>query len=66
MAEQKAVLDGDVKVTRGDNQLNGGRAEIDLRTGISRLLAAEGTPVRGLLSRDELPADDDQVEGEGP
>lgn len=66
VAEQKAVLDGDVKVTRGDNQLNGGRAEIDLRTGISRLLAAEGTPVRGLLSRDELPADDDQVEGEGP
>lgn len=66
VAEQKAVLDGDVKVTRGDNQLNGGRAEIDLRTGISRLLAAEGTPVRGLLSRDELPADDDQVDGEGP
>src|SRR5690606_7549712 len=31
VAEQKAVLDGDVKVTRGDNQLNGGRAEIDLR-----------------------------------
>ncbi|HLS69589.1 MAG TPA: LptA/OstA family protein [Kiloniellales bacterium] len=58
VAEEKAVLDGDVRVTRGDSQLNGGRAEIDLRTGVSRLLATEGAPVRGLLSRDEgAPAD---------
>jgi len=53
--EQRAILDGDVKVTRGENQLNGARAEVDLRTGVSRLLAGGGAPVRGLLSRDALP-----------
>lgn len=53
--EQRAILDGDVKVTRGENQLNGARAEVDLRTGVSRLLAGGGAPVRGLLSRDSLP-----------
>lgn len=53
--EQRAILDGDVKVTRGQNQLNGARAEVDLRTGVSRLLAGGGAPVRGLLSRDALP-----------
>lgn len=59
VAEQKAILDGDVKVTRGQNQLNGARAEIDLRTGVSRLLAREGEPVRGLLSRDALPEEEE-------
>lgn len=73
-AEQTAVLDGDVKVTRGQTQLNGERAEIDLRTGVSRLLAGEGTPARGLLSQDDLPGDDesgddvpgDDVSGDEP
>ena len=32
-----ATLQGDVKITRGDNQLNGESAEVDLNTGISRL-----------------------------
>lgn len=58
VADQKAVLDGNVRVTRGQNQLNGGRAEIDLATGVSRLLATEGAPVRGLLSQEDLPQDD--------
>jgi len=53
--DQRAILDGDVKVTRGESQLNGARAEVDLRTGVSRLLAGGGAPVRGLLSRDALP-----------
>lgn len=49
-----AELFGDVKLTRGDNQLNGGYAEVNLVTGVSRLLAAppggEATQrVRGLL-----------------
>lgn len=39
VAAGKAVLRGDVKITRGDNQLNGSRAEVDLNTGVSRLLA---------------------------
>jgi lipopolysaccharide export system protein LptA len=46
-----AELIGGVKLTRGDNQLNGHRAEINLKTGVSRLLASEeGTGrVRGLF-----------------
>jgi lipopolysaccharide export system protein LptA len=48
---QLATLTGDVKLTRGRNQLNGDYAEIDLGTGISRLSAAPGSGgrVQGLL-----------------
>lgn len=49
-----ALLEGDVKITRGDNQLNGQRAELNLKTGVSRLLADGKTQVRGLLSPDGL------------
>jgi lipopolysaccharide export system protein LptA len=44
-----ATLTGSVKITRGDNQLNGDRAVVDLNTGKSRLLSAPGEPVRGIL-----------------
>lgn len=48
------TLSGDVKLTRGANQLNGEYAEVNLKTGISRLLArprgaSGGKPVRGLF-----------------
>ena len=33
-----ATLEGSVRITRGDNQLNGEFAEVNLRTGVSRLL----------------------------
>lgn len=50
---QVATLSGDVKITRGENQLNGRYAEVNLKTGVSKLLGAppgqEGTRVRGLL-----------------
>ena len=50
---QVATLTGDVKITRGDNQLNGRYAEVNLKTGVSKLLGAppgqDGTRVRGLL-----------------
>ncbi len=52
--EQLAELAGGVKITRGDAQLNGEYAEVNLATGVSRLLAAppggdgDGR-VRGLL-----------------
>lgn len=50
----KATLTGDVKLTRGPNQLEGNTAEVDVNTGVSKLI---GTPdgktsdmrVRGLL-----------------
>lgn len=51
--KQLATLSGAVKITRGENQLNGAYAEVDLETGISRLLSgppgSEGGRVRGLL-----------------
>jgi len=61
IGSRKAVLTGNVRVTRGDNQLIGGAAEVDLETGISRLLAgpqaeAEKTRVRGLFIPAPRPA----------
>jgi lipopolysaccharide export system protein LptA len=48
-----ANLMGSVKITRGNNQLNGEVAEVNLRTGVSRIVSAkEGTsggPVRALI-----------------
>lgn len=41
-----ATLDGSVKITRGENQLNGDRAEFDMRSGVSRLLSQPGTGSR--------------------
>jgi lipopolysaccharide export system protein LptA len=39
---QVATLSGNVRLTRGDNQLNGDRAEVNMKTGVSKLLADEG------------------------
>ncbi len=39
---QIATLSGNVRLTRGDNQLNGDRAEVNMKTGISKLLADDG------------------------
>jgi len=45
-----ATLTGNVKITRGDTQLNGDRAEVNLQTGESRLLSSRsGERVRGLF-----------------
>jgi len=41
---QVATLTGNVRLTRGDNQLNGDRAEVNMKTGVSKLLAGEGQP----------------------
>ena len=50
---ETAILQGNVRITRGENQLNGERAEVNLKTGISKLLAGpNGTRqrVRGLFN----------------
>ncbi len=47
--EERAELTGDVKITRGDNQLNGQRAEVNMKTGVSRLLPGADGRVRGLI-----------------
>lgn len=45
-----ATLTGNVKITRGDTQLNGDRAEVNLQTGESRILSSRsGERVRGLF-----------------
>lgn len=57
--EQLATLSGAVKISRGENILSGEYAEVDLVSGVSRLLGAPpGQPgdarVRGLLVPDSL------------
>jgi lipopolysaccharide export system protein LptA len=54
-----ARLFGDVRITRGQNQLNGREALVNLNTGVSRIVAAPGQRVQGLVlpqGRDGSPA----------
>jgi lipopolysaccharide export system protein LptA len=44
-----ARVAGQVRITRADNQLNGSEAEVNLKTGISRLLAGNAGRVHGLV-----------------
>ncbi len=42
VAARQVTLQGDVVLTRGENVIRGDRLEMDLATGLSRMLAAEG------------------------
>jgi lipopolysaccharide export system protein LptA len=44
-----ARVAGQVRITRGQNQLDGSEAEVDLKTGISRLIAGNTGRVQGLV-----------------
>ena len=44
-----ARVAGQVRITRGQNQLNGSEAIVNMKTGVSRLLAADEGRVQGLL-----------------
>jgi lipopolysaccharide export system protein LptA len=44
-----ARLAGHVRITRGENQLDGSEAEVNMKTGIARLLAGAGERVQGLV-----------------
>jgi lipopolysaccharide export system protein LptA len=44
-----ARLAGAVRITRGQNQLNGAEAEVDLHTGVARLISTPGARVQGLV-----------------
>lgn len=44
-----ARLGGNVRITRGQNQLNGAEAEVNLKTGISRLISGSAGRVHGLV-----------------
>ncbi len=47
-----ARVAGNVRITRGQDQLNGSLAETNLNTGVSRLLAAPGDRVEGVIIRE--------------
>ena len=44
-----ARLAGNVRITRGENQLNGQEAEVNMKTGIARLLRGDDARVTGLV-----------------
>ncbi|MBK1657864.1 LptA/OstA family protein [Paracraurococcus ruber] len=44
-----ARLLGEVRITRGDNQVNGREAIVNMRTGVARLVSAPGARVQGLI-----------------
>ncbi len=44
-----ARIGGSVRITRGQNQLNGSEAEVNMKTGISRLLSSSSGRVQGLV-----------------
>jgi lipopolysaccharide export system protein LptA len=58
-----AILTGAVKVTRGKNQLNGDRAEVNMKTGVSRLLASAGERVHTLITPSDMPREDETKPG---
>lgn len=59
-----ARLAGHVHLTRGDNQLNGAEAEVNMKTGISRLLSAADARVHGLIVPND--ATNQQLTGQQP
>lgn len=56
-----ARLLGNVRITRGQNQLNGSEAIVDMRSGLARLVSAPGARVQGLV----VPQSGDQPGGQG-
>jgi lipopolysaccharide export system protein LptA len=64
-----ANLMGSVKITRGQNQLNGEAAEVNLRTGVSRIVSTNqgtGGPVRALIVPERKPEDAAAPPAAGP
>jgi len=51
--KELATLQGAVKITRGENQLNGDYAEVNLVTGVSRLLS-DSSRVKGRIQPSEV------------
>jgi lipopolysaccharide export system protein LptA len=59
-----ARLAGRVRITRGSNQLDGSEAEVNMKTGIARLLAGTGDRVHGLVLPND--ANNQQLGGQPP
>lgn len=59
-----ATLVGNVRITRGENQLNGSRAEVNLETGISRLIGGPDDRLnRGRVNGLLVPTEEDESGG---
>lgn len=52
-----AKLSGSVRITRDGNQLNGEFAEVNLKTGVSRLYSGKGGRVQGLIKPQDAKMD---------
>jgi lipopolysaccharide export system protein LptA len=54
-----ARLQGNVHITRGPNELTGNEAEVNLKTGVARLISSPGGRVEGLVVPEQgnAPAD---------
>lgn len=65
-----ARLLGGVRITRGDNTLTGQEAIVNMQTGVSRLVAAPGARVQGLVvpqqGQEQPRQDGQQQEGQPP
>ena len=59
-----ARLAGRVRITRGENQLDGSEAEVNMKTGIARLLSGTGEQVQGLVLPND--ATNQQLGGQAP
>ena len=59
-----ARLAGNVRITRGQNQLNGAEADVNMKTGVARLIAGQAGRVQGLVVPNDQtnpPLDQDQT-----
>ena len=61
-----ARLAGQVRITRGETQLNGSGADVNMKTGVARLTSDRGSRVQGLVvpgdqSSQDLPLDAPQA-----
>jgi len=53
LAARRTVVFGNVRVTRGQNQLEGESAEVNMDTGISQIFPGRGKRVRGLFVQEK-------------
>jgi lipopolysaccharide export system protein LptA len=61
-----ARITGNVRITRGENQLNGAEAIVDLRAGTARLVAAPGERVQGVVLPGSAPPGREQAPAQQP
>ena len=54
---KRTLMFGNVRASRGDSQLEGESAEVNMETGISQVFPGVGQRVRGLFVRQSTPSD---------